>query len=145
KPKSRPSFSPTPTSLPIRHQEQNSQKTIHARENQIGAVRTRLRHQQEHRNRIAKLLDHRRNHQRAMPHRITRNNEKCLLPSQRPPDKSVIETWMSDRRRVFPSYRIKNKVKRGNDEQAPNPRHPEHNFREFHSSENLTQASPLSC
>ena len=81
---------------------------------------------------VSELLEHRRNHERAITRRVRGNEEEGDLPRQREACKSVKESGVSDRRGISAANEIEHEVERRNDQQAPNACDAESDFRESH-------------
>src|SRR5215468_3942569 len=81
----------------------------------------------------AELLEHRRDHHCAEPHWISRDDHKRKLPRECATCESVIEAWMSNRRRILATYRVVEEIKWRDDENAPNGSNPENYRGKFHA------------
>ncbi len=81
---------------------------------------------------VAEFLQHRRQHHDSEAYRILRDDEEGKLPCQSGAEKAIIKTGMRDGRRILATDDVEHKIKRRENEDAPNACDPENNFGEFH-------------
>src|SRR6266567_169380 len=81
---------------------------------------------------IPKLLNYRRNHHHPETYWITCYDDECNLPGQPYADKAIVKAGMRDGGRVLSSDYVEHKIKRSEDQKAPDARDPENNLGEFH-------------
>jgi hypothetical protein len=72
------------------------------------------------------------NHEGAIARRVCRDDDKGDLPRQADSHESIEESWMRDGRWIVAPNEIKHKVKRCENQQAPDARNPKYNLRKSH-------------
>src|ERR1044072_7607135 len=91
-----------------------------------------LHQQDDRRDRETRLLEDRHNHQRAITHRIARENQKDKLPDDRKPDEAVVILRMRDRRRIIVSSALFKKILRHEHDQPVYTRNKKNKLRKSH-------------
>src|SRR5579859_2444467 len=115
-------------------QKQHAEQRVDSGEHQIRRMNALLEIEDEQGSSVGELFDDGRNHHQAKAHRIERDYQERKLPRQPCADEAVIEAGMGNGRRILPPDQIEHKIKRREDQHAPDEGNPENDLGEFHCS-----------
>ena len=108
------------------------EKKVRADKDQVRLVHPALQDEDDYRCAPTDFFEDARNHQRPKTHRVCGDDDKSDLPRQAESHESIEESWMGDGRRIIAADEIKHKIKRCQDEKAPDAGNPKYNLRKSH-------------